>query len=220
MPLPSRSQPEPLQSVRERGPNQTLALAVVRTIRRGEFIFLDRGEVSLEIVRFLPGDAEISAVSNSPAIIQALIERGDVPAVMVGGTVDLRLGACVDAIAVQTLATMRIDRCVITEGTSCFRSALWVEDHGEAVFKRSLLKLSRKRQVAANAASFRMRGTHQIGGPSEIDEVIASYDLSEAQNEALQTAGFHVTTTTAAPKTPVVRIALQDKASFSPSKSG
>ena len=192
--LPPSIGARPMAARVEEAPERklTLARAAVSSIQLGEFLFLDSGSTNLSLVSLLPENFKLTVATNSIDIAAAVLRRGDIPLIVVGGSVDTRVGGSVDASAVASIAQMNIDRCFIgacsvspANGIGCFV-------HADALFKRSLLEHSRVRVAMVTADKFDERTPHRIGGPGEIEAVIVETDMPMEDQDALAQAGFHL----------------------------
>jgi len=65
---------------------------------------------NLALVDFLPEDSELTVATHSIDIAAAVLRRADLQLVMIGGAVDPAVGGCVDAVAVQSVGQLNIDR--------------------------------------------------------------------------------------------------------------
>jgi DeoR/GlpR family transcriptional regulator of sugar metabolism len=175
-------------------PDQKVALAraAVPAIQRGEFLFLDSGSTNLALVPLLPEDHDLTVATNSIDVAAAMLRRGDIPLIVVGGAVDPIVGGAVDASAVASVGQMNIDRCFIgacsispATGIDCFV-------HADALFKRSLLQHSRVRVAMVTADKFNMRAPYRVGGPADLEAVIVENDMPNEDCQALAAAGFQV----------------------------
>ena len=184
----------PMAARLEEASERKLALArtVVSSIERGEFLFLDSSSTNLALVSLLPEDHGLTVATNSVDIAAALLGRGDIPLIVVGGLVDTTVGGSVDASAVANVRQMNIDRCFIGAcsispaiGIGCFV-------HPDALFKRSLLKHSRVRVAMVTADKFNERAPHRVGGPADVETVVVESDMPNKDLDALAAAGFHV----------------------------
>jgi DeoR/GlpR family transcriptional regulator of sugar metabolism len=169
-----------------------LARAAVSPIERGEFLFLDSGSTNLALVSLLPEDHGLTVATNSIDIAAALLRRGDISLIVVGGSVDTTVGGSVDASAVASVRQMNIDRCFI--GACSISPAIGIGSfvHPDALFKRSLLKHSRVRVAMVTADKFNERAPHRVGGPADFETVVVEKDMPNKDWEALAAAGFHV----------------------------
>lgn len=184
----------PMAARIEREPDRKLALAraAVSSIEHGELLFLDSGSTNLALVPLLPEDHGLTVATNSIDIAAAMLGRGNIPLIVVGGLIDITVGGSVDASAIASVGQMNIDRCFIgacsispTTGIGCFL-------HADALFKRSLLKHSRVRVAMVTADKFNERTAHRVGGPADFETVVVESDMPNTDWEALAAAGFHV----------------------------
>lgn len=175
--------------------DEKLALArrAALTLQRGEFLFLDSGSTNLALVPLLPEDHDLTVATNSIDIAAAMLGRGDIPLIVVGGLVDVMVGGCVDASAVASVEQMNIDRCFIGACSISPATGIGSFVHADAVFKRSLLKHSRVRVAMVTADKFNERAPHRIGGPVDLDMVVVEKEMPKEDRQALALAGFHLT---------------------------
>jgi DeoR/GlpR family transcriptional regulator of sugar metabolism len=171
---------------------QALARAAVAMIEPGEFLFLDSGSTNLALVDLLPENRDLTLATNSLDIAVAAMKRGDLRLVVIGGAVNLTVGGCVDASAVAAIEQMNIDRCFIGACAISATRGIGVFDHADAIFKRALLKRSRKRVAMATVEKFQEFAPHRIGGASDIDCLFVESDISNDDAAALAGAGFSV----------------------------
>jgi DeoR/GlpR family transcriptional regulator of sugar metabolism len=184
----------PMAARIERAPERKLALAraAVSSIERGEFVFLDSGSTNLALVPLLPKDHGLTVATNSIDIAAAMLGRGAIPLIVVGGSVDMTVGGSVDASAVASIAQMNIDRCFIGACSISPAAGIGSFVHADAIFKRSLLKRSRVRVAMVTADKVNECAPHRIGGPADLETVVVENDMPNDDREALAAAGFHV----------------------------
>ncbi|MFW8694160.1 MULTISPECIES: DeoR/GlpR family DNA-binding transcription regulator [Mesorhizobium] len=113
LPLLASSVPMSVRMDTRHRQKQALAQTAATMIEPGEFIFLDSGSTNLALIDFLPKGYDLTLATNSIDIAGAALRRQDLKLIMLGGTVDLAVGGCVDATAIGSLAQMNIDRSFI-----------------------------------------------------------------------------------------------------------
>jgi DeoR/GlpR family transcriptional regulator of sugar metabolism len=166
-----------------------LARAAVPLIRPNELLFLDSGSTNLALVDLLPEDFHLTVATHCIDIAAAVLRRGDLHLIMIGGSVDPAVGGSVDASAVQAVERLNIDRCFIgscaispSDGMSAFHFT-------DATFKRAVLAASTHSVVLALAGKFDARAPHRVAGIGEIEYVIVEHDLPQATLDAFPPTG-------------------------------
>lgn len=190
LPLLTPSQPISTRIEQASDRKRTLARAAVSMVEPGEFLFLDSGSTNLAIVELLPKNSELTIATNSIDIASALMRRGDIPLVLIGGAVNPVVGGSVDAIAVATIENMNIDRCFLGACAVSPTNGISVHEHADAIFKRTLIKRSASRIAMVTSEKLHERAPHRIGGATDIDWLIVEDDLPVADEEAIAQAGF------------------------------
>ncbi|MFK0162361.1 DeoR/GlpR family DNA-binding transcription regulator [Rhizobium sp. NPDC090279] len=190
LPLLTLSHPISARIGLESGRKKVLAQAAVAMIEPGEFLFLDSGSTNLEMVGLLPKDLEATIATNSIDIASAIMKRGDIPLVLIGGAVDPVVGGSVDASAVAAIEAMNIDRCFLGVCAISARGGVSVYEHADAIFKRTLLKRSASRIALITSEKFHERAPHRVGGAADIDWLVVENDLPADDEKAAAEAGF------------------------------
>lgn len=171
---------------------EALARAAAQTIQADEFIFLDVGSTNLALVDHLPEDKGLTVATNSIDIAKAVLLRGDLTLIMVGGAVDTQVGGCIDASAIQAVADMNIDRCFIGACALSAKFGLGAIHHGDALFKRALLSVSQIRIAMVTNEKLTAKGPHRISAAKNLDQVILEEDARSEIVVELQGAGISV----------------------------
>ncbi|MGV1789321.1 DeoR/GlpR family DNA-binding transcription regulator [Rhizobium sp. A37_96] len=190
LPLLTPSQPISARIGQEAGRKRVLARAAVAMIEPGEFLFLDSGSTNLEMVELLPKNLEVTIATNSIDIASAVMKRGDIPLVLIGGAVNPIVGGSVDASAVAAIEAMNIDRCFLGVCAISAGGGISVYEHADAIFKRMLLERSASRIALITSEKFHERAPHRIGAAADIDWLIVENDLPETDETAAVEAGF------------------------------
>jgi DeoR/GlpR family transcriptional regulator of sugar metabolism len=171
-----------------------LARAGLPLIQPGELLFLDSGSTNLTLVDLLPEEAELTVATNSVDIAAAVLRRSDIELVMIGGSVDPAVGGCIDANAVQTVARMQFDRCVIGSCALSPAQGIGAFVLSDATFKRAVLASSAHSMVLALTDKFDARARYKVADIGEIENVVVEHDLPRAARAALSKAGASVVT--------------------------
>lgn len=169
-----------------------LARAGADLVRPGEFIFLDTGSTNLLLAECLAEDQGLRVATNSVDIAAAVLRRGDLPLLMVGGTVDADVGGCVDASAVQTVAGLNIDRCFLGACALSASGGIGVHHHADALFKRALLAASQQCVAMLTTDKLDARAPHRVAPSHRLQHIVVPPDAPSRALAALRRAGSQV----------------------------
>ncbi|MGF9562242.1 DeoR/GlpR family DNA-binding transcription regulator [Neorhizobium sp. JUb45] len=185
---PSRPIAERIGKASER--KTALARVAAGMVAAGELLFLDCGSTNLAMAALLPGDQKLTVATNSIDIASAIMARGDIPLILIGGLVDPVIGGSVDASAISKLDELNIDRCFVGACAVSAETGMSVQEHADAIFKRKLMTRSAINIVLATSEKFRERAPHRIGASQNIDWLIVEDDLAADTRHALADAGY------------------------------
>jgi DeoR/GlpR family transcriptional regulator of sugar metabolism len=189
LPITPASAPMTARMIEAREQKMALARAAVQLIEPGELVFLDSGSTNLALVEVLPEDSELTVATNSVDIAAAVLHRGDLQLIMIGGAVDPTVGGCVDASAVQNVAQMNIDRCFIGSCAISSKGGISAFNLADATFKRAVLTASAHSAVLATTDKFTARASHRVAAIGTIECVVVEHDLPRAERASLTKAG-------------------------------
>lgn len=192
LPITPATRPMSARAAEDMSRKQALARAAAVQVQRGEFLFLDSGSTNLALVGFLPEDLDITVATNSVDIAAALLQRADLRLFLVGGLVDLAVGGCVDASAVQSLSGMNIDRCFLGSCATSPESGVCTYDHADALFKRALLAASRHCVALVTNEKFDTRAPHRVAAIKDLDMLVVEHDAPPKAVQAMKRAGTSV----------------------------
>ena len=182
-----------IDSARER--KRALARRAAASVQRGELLFLDNGSTNLALAELLPEDFDLTVATNSVDIAAAVLRRGDVRLLLIGGLVDTVVGGCVDANAALAVARLRIDRCFLGACALSLRDGIAAFDYADAVFKRELLAVSRERVVMLTNEKLGIAAPYCIATLDELDtsgRLIVEHDAPQASVDSLMRGGATV----------------------------
>jgi len=167
---------------------QALARAAAKTVQPGELIFLDSGSTNLVLVEALPDDIELTVATNSPDIAAAALRRAELSVIVIGGMADPVVGGCVDAMATQAIAQMRLDRAFIG---ACAVSPLGIFafHHADAHFKRAVIAQAAQIAVLAAHDKLDADAPHHVAALGQIDLLILEDKTMPEQHAALAAGG-------------------------------
>lgn len=167
------------QHVRTDG-KSALAAAVATSIAPGSVVFLDAGSTNLAIAGRLPEEAGLTVITNAPAIATALLERGGIETILLGGRVDPVTGGCFGAKALADADRFRPD--VLVLGACGVDAAAGITSHvfEEAEFKAALAAGSRQVLVAATTDKIGTAAAYAVLPPGGISTLFVEADCPAA----------------------------------------
>jgi DeoR/GlpR family transcriptional regulator of sugar metabolism len=188
VPLANDERPLSARTMQDRAEKQALARAAVGEVTPGEVIFIDAGSTHLALVDLLPEDADLTVVTNAPAIAVAGLARGDLRVVTIGGAVDPAVGGCVDATAVAAIELIRVDRAFLGACALSVRDGVGASGHADAAFKRRVVARAATITVLATNDKIDARAPYQVVALARVDRLVVEHDLAAETREALAAA--------------------------------
>jgi DeoR/GlpR family transcriptional regulator of sugar metabolism len=146
-----------------------LAGGAIAFIKSGMTVFFDASSTNLAIAQALPADLELTAVTNTPLIAGALMEKPGASIILIGGKVDRRVGAAIGAKAQRDVEVLRPDLCLLGVCGVDVKAGLTAVEYEDAEFKRL---------VARNSAAVLAAVTNDKLGTSAPHAVIATHECT------------------------------------------
>jgi DeoR/GlpR family transcriptional regulator of sugar metabolism len=167
----------------------SLARAAARLIETSGLIFLDAGSTNLALVGELPENKSLTVATNSVPVANAVLQRRGLKLLMIGGSADPELGACVDADAVLAMQRMNVDHCFIGVCALSVELGLGAFHPADAVFKRVLLSRSKRATALVTLQKLQTRAPHVVGPLEAIHELVVPNETPSRLLKALTKAG-------------------------------
>lgn len=152
-----------------------LARAGARLVQPKSLIFLDGGSTNLALAAELPENKLLTIATNSLPVANAVLNRKGLKLLMVGGTVDVDLGACVDADAVLAVQRMNVDHCFLGACAVSSELGLGGFNPADTLFKRVLLSRSHKVTALVTFDKLETRAPHVIGPLELVHELVVPH---------------------------------------------
>jgi DeoR family fructose operon transcriptional repressor len=155
-------------------------------------ILLDAGTTTARLAEILPGDRELTVVTNAIPIAMSLTARPNLTVLTIGGRVRGRTLAMVDSWALRVLADTFVDVAFIgTNGLSVERG-LTTPDVAEAAVKRAMLESARRVVVLADHTKVGNDCFARFGDLESVDTLISDDGLDVTIAADLQAVGPRV----------------------------
>lgn len=146
-----------------------VARAVAAWVRRGQVLFLDGGSTLTEMVPYLPGEMNLTVITNNLPAAVALAARPDIRSVMLGGAIDPVSQITSGPQTLEELSAVRADVCLLGVCGLHPEYGLTAAHHGEAALKRAMIRQSAECAVVLTAdklgtsVPYRVAAAHEIG---------------------------------------------------------
>ena len=144
------------------GRKLTLARAAVSTIREGMTVFFDASSTNLAIAQALPDAIRLTAVTNTPVIAAALMEKTGIEVILIGGKIDRQVGAAIGSAAQREMATLRPDLCILGACGIDVDAGITAFEYEDAAFKRLAVHQSADVLVAVTADKIGTSAPHAV----------------------------------------------------------
>ncbi len=163
-----------------------IAAAAEAMVQPGTSLSLNSGTTTHALARTLRGVPDITVVTNSPRIAEAL---SDAPAtgqtVLLLGGVRTPSDALVGPLTTAALRTLHVDLCFLGVHGLSERNGLTTPNMMEAEVNRLFLERCDRRVVLADSTKWGLAGLHRIAGLDEVDAVVMDDGLDAAARETL-----------------------------------
>jgi len=175
----------------ESDPERKLALAraAATLLRPKQSIFLDSGSTNARLAALLPGNLQLTVVTNSIQVAAAATGRAGVALFLIGGGVNSHAGACIGTRAAAELQRHRIDLGFIGACAISAADGLCGFDPEEVDFKRALLGISKSAVVMVTNEKLETTAPHLIAPLAAIDRLIIEHDAPSEILERLTGSG-------------------------------
>ena len=192
LPLSPASTPMESRAVEDIPRKRALAKAALDLIGKGQTVFLDTGSTNLQLAGLLPADRQLIVVTNSIPIAAALANRTDLSLFVIGGSLNVQVGGCVDARSIQEMRRFHIDICFL--GACAMSSAAGLAGFhlADVDFKIALLEASATKALMLTSAKVETTAPFNIGRVNDIDYAVLEHDVPGAFVSKLRAAGLNV----------------------------
>ncbi|MES2312310.1 MAG: DeoR/GlpR family DNA-binding transcription regulator [Pseudomonadota bacterium] len=192
--LPLSAVVAPLKQRRQEHAGRKLALGrkAATLVRQGQVLLIDAGSTNAAIAAALPRDFGLTVVTNAPDIAQILLEREGFEILLIGGRIDVRIGAAVGAQAVQEMQRVRADICFPGACAVDAIGGLWGFDSEEVLLKRAMVEASGETVVVATSDKLGTVATHRVAGINEVQHLVVEHDAGRALRAAFAAHGVSV----------------------------
>lgn len=169
-----------------------IAKRVVDLLPTGGTIYLDAGTTTRAIAEAIPDGAELTVVTNSLGVAQALALRPSVTVRLVGGRLRTRTEALVGDWAVRTIAELSFDLTVAATNGFTVTRGLSTPDPEEAAVKRAAIGAGQRVVLAADHSKLGDEHFAAFAAIDQVDVLVTDGDIDDEDVAALTEAGVEV----------------------------
>ncbi|GGA95503.1 DeoR family transcriptional regulator [Brucella endophytica] len=169
---------------------RALALAAARFIAPGMLVFLDASSANLAIAREILGIPGVTVVTNAPTIASVLMEGVDV--ILIGGSIDRRVGGALGSRALADAERLRPDLCLLGACGVDVEAGITAFHLEDAEFKRTIARRSRSVMTTAMNEKLGTAAPHDVIALSECGRLVVEADADEAIIETIAALGVDI----------------------------
>jgi DeoR/GlpR family transcriptional regulator of sugar metabolism len=161
-------------------------------VNDGDTIVLDAGTTTLEIARELTNRAELTVITNSVRVLEALAGSPQIRVIATGGSLKHRELALVGPVAQRMLTEMRADLAFISAAGVVPTDGPMDYEDTEVAVKRAMIGTAAKRYIVADSSKFGVVRPMLIAPIATFQGVITDEGLQRSPAAALRRAGLEV----------------------------
>ncbi|WP_205326403.1 DeoR/GlpR family DNA-binding transcription regulator [Glycomyces sp. YM15] len=158
---------------------ERIAAAALAEVPNEGAILLDAGTTTARIAQALPGDRELTVVTNDVTIAAHLAAKPRLTVLIIGGKVRGRTMAAVDDWALRALTETFVDVAFIGANGISVERGLTTPDTGEAAVKRAMIGAARKTVVVADHTKVGNDCLARFGTLDQVDMFITDTGLDD-----------------------------------------
>lgn len=185
-----------LRASHNREYKQSIGRKAAELIYDGDSIALDVGTTTLEIVYHLEGRHNLTIVTSSLPIANALAARcsleTDVRLVITGGIVRAGELSMIGGIAEQLYGQLRVDKAFIGIGGISLADGLTEYNIEDALVKRRIIRSAREVIVVADSSKLGQTTFVSVAPLDDMDTLITDIEADPAIVRALEQEGINV----------------------------
>jgi DeoR/GlpR family transcriptional regulator of sugar metabolism len=168
------------------------ATAIERLVVADQVLALGGGTTVREVARLLPDSLHATVLTTAPDIAVDLLDRPGLEVHLLGGPVNRETRTVVGAEAIDALAGVRPDVCLLGACSVHPDAGVTVMHRDEALVIRALMRASSRTAVLAASPKLGTAGQWVVGGVDEVDVLVTDADAPAADIAELERLGVEV----------------------------
>lgn len=168
-----------------------IAEKAIQMIENNDVIFLFPVTVCYFIAQNLPDNLRIRVVTNSIIIAEELRDRENVSVILLGGEMDKK-GNCWDAIAIETIKILRVDKCFISSAAISTDFGMSIQKTSAIPFFNAVMDSSKRKIGLFPKEKIGFESIVSISPAERLDMLITDWDVSEEELDLFREKGIEV----------------------------
>ena len=166
--------------------------AAAALVQPGETVFLGSGTTVLEAARALRSRRDLTVLTNSLPVVNALAGAEGITVICLGGMLRESELSFIGHITEQALAEVRADKVLLGTRAISLEYGLTHEYLPETMTDRAILKAGQEIIVLADHTKFGRAATVRLAPLESIRTIVTDRQLPREVLEAIQECGLHV----------------------------
>jgi DeoR family transcriptional regulator, aga operon transcriptional repressor len=153
---------------------ETIGAAAAAHIHHGEAVFLDTSSTALSIIPHLSKHRDITVITNSLAVSQALLDMPGITVVMAGGTLQRDTMSLVGVDGLELLRRYHIQKAFLGAHGLSDPEGLTDVSAAEAEVKQQIVRISRQVIAVLDSTKWGRTGLASFAHLADLDMIITS----------------------------------------------
>lgn len=170
---------------------RSIAAHAIRHMEEGDVIALDASSTARELARLIP-DFPLTVITNSIAVVSALVDRVRVRVISTGGVLDAPSLSYIGPLAEQALARFHIQKLFLSCQGIDLERGLSVTADEHAGIKRRMIELAERTYLLVDHSKVGVRAVEFFAPIADVDMLITDGDADPEFRQALQEHGIRV----------------------------
>ena len=168
-----------------------IAEKAIKMIENNDVIFLFPITVCYFMAQNLPDKLKVRVVTNSIIIAEELRDRENVSVILLGGEMDKK-GNCYDAIAIDTIKKLRVDKCFICSAAISPDFGLSIQKTSAIPFFNAVMDSSKRKIGLFPKEKIGFDSIVSISPAERLDMLITDWDVLDEELNLFREKGIEV----------------------------
>lgn len=170
---------------------ERIGLTAARLISDGDTVIFDGGFTTCQVARHLTA-SNVSVVTNSIDVVEALLHKTGVRIILIGGEVSRTSGTAVGPQTEMQLAQIQATKAILGADALSLEAGLCSPDPQTAQTKRTMTGCARELIVVADHTKLGKYATYKATPMEEINTLVTDSEAPAELIEAFKQAGIRV----------------------------